>query len=102
MTYLDSVAADIRNAVQADALPEGDTTGLFRSYAVLLLAKGGAVTGEDVHNAWVAWMASKGEDHESMVPFNQLPTETQAEDSPFVEAIRSVARSSEEQTQPGQ
>lgn len=91
MTYLDVVAADIRNAVPADDLPDGDATALFRSYAVLLLAKGGAVTVEDVHNAWVAWMAGRGEEHESMVPFAELPASTQAEDMPFVVAIRSVA-----------
>ena len=93
MTYLDEVADAIRNAVPAESLPDGDTTDLFRSYAVLLLAKGEAATREDVHNAWVAWMASRGEDHESMVPFDELPASTQAEDSPFVLAIRAVARS---------
>ena len=95
MTYLDDVAADIRDAVAADALPDEDTTGLFLSYAVLLLAKGEDVTREDVHNALVAWMSSKrhrDESHESMVPFSELPAETQAEDSPFVVAIRTVAQ----------
>lgn len=91
MTYLDEVAADIHNAVPADALPDEDTTTLFLSYAVLLLAKGESVTREDVHNAWVAWMESNGKEHESMVPFSELPTETQAEDSPYVLAIRGVA-----------
>jgi hypothetical protein len=94
MTYLDEIAADIQNAVPRDALPDEDTTGLFLSYAVLLLAKGEGVTREDVHNAWVAWMVSKGEgaeSHESTVPFSALPPETQAEDSPFVIAIRTVA-----------
>jgi hypothetical protein len=92
VTYLDEVAADIRNKVPPDALPDEDTTALFLSYAVLLLAKGEDVTREDVHNAWVAWMESNGEEHESMVPFFELPTKTQAEDSPYVLAIRSVAR----------
>lgn len=92
MTYLDAVAADIRNAVPPDALPAEDTVGLFLSYAVLLLARGAEVTREDVHNAWVAWMLSRGEKHESLVPFAELPPETQAEDSPFVLAIRTVAR----------
>ncbi len=90
MTYLDEIGEAIRSAVPAEALPD-DTTDLFRSYAVLLLAKGEAVTREDVHNAWVAWMASRGEEHESMVPFAELPAATQAEDSPYVLAIRSVA-----------
>ena len=73
-------------------MPDENTSDLFLLYGVLLLAKGEAVTREDVHNAWVAWMAIKGEDHQSMVPFSQLPPETQAEDSPFVLAIRQVAR----------
>ncbi len=93
MTYLDAVAADIRNAVPADAQPDEDTTNLFLSYAVLMLAKGEGVTGEDVHNAWVAWMKARGEVHDSMVPFSELPPETQFEDSPYVRAIRSVAQS---------
>lgn len=91
MTYLDAVAEDIRRAVSPSALPDEDTSSLFLSYAVLLLAKGEAVTGEDVHNAWVAWMEAKGEDHESMVPFAGLPVSIQSEDSPFVLAIRRVA-----------
>lgn len=92
MTYLDQVAATIREAVPVDALPEGDTTNLFLLYAVLLLAKGEDVTRRDVHNAWVAWTISKGEAHESLVPFDKLDPRTQAEDSPFVIAIRAAAR----------
>ena len=91
MSYLDDVAQRIRGAVSANALPDEDTTSLFRMYAVLLLAKGKDVTREDVHNAWVAWMLSRGEHHESMVPFTDLPPGTQAEDSPFVVAIHTVA-----------
>jgi hypothetical protein len=47
---------------------------------------------EDVHNAWVAWMLDKGETHESIVPFVELSAETQAEDSPFMVAVRTVAQ----------
>ncbi len=92
MTYLDSVANTIRQEVPADALPSGDTTALFRMYAVLLLAKGSRVAAEDVHNAWVAWMANLGESHEAMVPFAALDAETKAEDSPYVAAIRAAAQ----------
>lgn len=95
MTYLDAVADEIRAAVRHDALPDADTTQLFRLYAVLLLAKGDAVTAEDVHNAWVAWMVARGEDHESLVPFSELDSQTQVEDGPFVVAIRQVARARE-------
>ena len=59
---------------------------------MLLLAKGDGVTRKDVHNARVAWMQSKVDGHESMIPFSELPAETQNEESPFVLAIRSVAR----------
>ena len=92
MTYLRLLADEIREVVPIDALPDGDTLELFLAYAVLLLAKGEAVTSEDVHNAWVAWMVGRREQHESMVPFAELPIETQAQDSPFVLAIRTIAR----------
>ena len=91
--YLDDLAEAVRQAVPPEALPDGDTSSLFRGYAVLLLAKGEQITRADVHNAWVAWMAGQDEDHESLVPFSDLDPETQAEDSPYVVAIRTVARS---------
>lgn len=93
MTYLEELAGEIRHAVPGDAIPDEETADLFRLYAVLLLAKGEGVTREDVHNAWVAWMLSNGERHESLVPFAHLDPATQAEDSPFALAIRMVARS---------
>jgi hypothetical protein len=92
MSYLDALANEIRGAVADDALPDEETSSLFRMYAVLLLAKGAKVTPEDIHNAWVAWMVDKGESHESLVPFGMLPAETKEEDSPFVVAIQTVAR----------
>lgn len=91
MTYLEEIASEIHDAVPTYALPDEDTSELFLMYAVLLLAKGESVSREDVHNAWVAWMNARGGTHESMVPFDELPPETQAEDSPFVMAIRRVA-----------
>ncbi len=92
MSYLESLAAEIEQVVPRELVPEQDTSALFLIYAVLLLAKGQDVAREDVHNAWVAWMTSRGEQHESMVPFEELPPDTQAEDSPFVVAIGTVAR----------
>lgn len=38
-------------------------------------------------------MQFKGEEHESMIPFSELRSETQNEDSSFALVIRSVARS---------
>lgn len=92
MMYLDVLADEIRAAVPRDALPAETASDLFRLYAVLLLAKGEAITRHDVHNAWVAWMATKGEAHESLVPYSELARDTKEEDSPFVTAIRTVAR----------
>jgi hypothetical protein len=92
VTYLEAIAIAIRDAVPSEAIPDEDTTNLFLMYAVLLLAKGETVTREDVHNAWVAWMISKNENHESLAPFSELSVKTQSEDSPFVMAIHKVAR----------
>ena len=91
MNYIEEIANAIRSEVAISALPEGDTSDLFLMYAVLLLARGRDVSRKDVHNAWVAWMVTRGEEQASMVPFDQLPSATQAEDSPFVAAIRTVA-----------
>lgn len=91
MNYLSELADAIRAEVPQNLLPEEDSDLLFLLYAVLLLAKGVSVTTEDVHNAWSAWMTSLGQEHRSLVPFAQLSAETQAEDTPFVEAIRLVA-----------
>jgi hypothetical protein len=92
MNYLQKIAAEIRNNVPEDALPKEDTSQLFLIYAVLLLARGDDVSRADVHNAWAAWMSTRSEDHESIVPFSELPPETQAQDSAFMIAIRAAAR----------
>jgi hypothetical protein len=36
-------------------------------------------------------MTYRGEDHESLVPFGELPPAIRAEDDPYVRAIRRVA-----------
>jgi len=92
MSYLDDLAVEIRSEVSDDAQPDEDSTDLYVMYAVLLLAKGEAVTPADVHNAWAAWKVLRGEDHESLRPFDELSDETKAEDAPFVNAIRRVAK----------
>jgi hypothetical protein len=90
--YLDDVAEVIRKHVPKEHLPKGDTAALFRSYAVLLQAKGVAVIDSDVHDAWSAWMADQNPQHESLLPFAKLSTAVQAEDHIFAEAIRVAAR----------
>jgi hypothetical protein len=91
MTYLDELAAEIKGQLSPDLVPGEDTGTLFRIYAVLALAKGTAVTAEDVHNAWAVWMHELDPGHRSIKPFNELDEDTQASDEPFVKAIRAVA-----------
>lgn len=92
LNYLDELASRIRNHVPSVDLPDENTRGLFRIYAVLALAKGTAVTSEDVHNAWAAWMSGFEVRHEALVPFEDLDPATASDDEPFAEAIRIVAR----------
>jgi hypothetical protein len=92
MSYLDDIAHAIRQEMSDADIPSEPSSDLFLIYAVLLLIKGELVTNRDVHNAWVAWMAIRGETHASMVPFNELSPSTQSEDSPFAIAIRKTAK----------
>lgn len=92
MSYLDEIGRTIRSNVPESLLPEGDTSLLFRLYAVLLLAKGETVTSEDVHNAWAAWMQAGQGAHPALRPFEDLDARTQASDQPYVAAIRAAWR----------
>lgn len=92
MNYIDDVAQAIRREVAPNLLPEGDTTSLFRLYAVLALARGTDVSLEDVHNAWSAWMSEREPTHEAIRPYEQLSSHLQREDRPFLEAIHKIAR----------
>jgi hypothetical protein len=91
VTYIGALADEIRAEVPADIQPE-DSDVLFLMYAVLLLAKGTDVLPADVHNAWAAWMSTRDEGHESLVPYEELSGPAKAEDNPFVTAIRRVAQ----------
>lgn len=87
--YIDGLAREIRAATPPDLVPdEPDLDALYRLYALLALVKGESVTASDVHDAWSAWMLNRGECHASVVPFDALAADTQAEDEPFVAAIR--------------
>jgi hypothetical protein len=90
MNYLEAIAERIQRALPDGTLPE-DAEALLLTYAVLARAKGTATTAEDVHDAWTAWMSARGEQHESMRPFSDLPAETKREDEPFVRAIHVAA-----------
>lgn len=94
--YIDALAESIRRSTPSTLLPDGanDLQRLFRLYALLGLTKGANVTTRDVHDAWAVWMLERGEDHESLVPFDQLSASVQAEDQPFADAIRAAVSSS--------
>ncbi len=92
MSYIDELAAAIRGALPPNLIPSGDTSTLFRIYAVLALAKGEDVMLEDVHDAWAAWMSGYDPDHRSLIPFPELSGEVQRSDRPYLDAIRAVAR----------
>lgn len=94
MNYIQNIAEKIKAAVPAEKLPDApNIDALFAGYAVLLLAKGDAVTAEDVHNAWAAWMSQNDNAHSSIKPFSELSSEVQLEDEPYVAAIRQTAQS---------
>lgn len=89
--YVESIARAILQEVPASVLPEGDVDLLFLFYAVLALARGDDTTAKEVHHAWIAWMTAIGQEHASMVSFEDLPGSVKEEDEPFVRAIRAVA-----------
>ena len=90
MNYLVEVANRVRSAVPPSLVPDG-ADDLFLLYAVLARSRGSQTTAEEVHDAWTAWKLIRGEDHESMVPFRELPPSVRSEDAPFLAAIRQVA-----------
>jgi hypothetical protein len=92
MTYLDADAQLIRSCVPAGTRLPADCDHLFVLYAVLMRAKGQNTQASDVHDAWSAWMSRNQPEHESIRPFEQLAPTVQAQDAPFLTAIRSAAR----------
>ena len=92
MSYIDELAGAIRQRVPERLVPRGDTDALFRIYAVLVLAKGESVEHEDVHDAWSAWMTASDPTHRSLKPLAELSSDVRDADSPYLEALRAVAR----------
>lgn len=91
-SYIDAMADAIRQHTPPDLVPDeaDDPRSLFRLYALLALSVGEAVTTREVHDAWSVWMLERGQQHESLVPFEALDAKVQAEDEPFVGAIRAA------------
>lgn len=91
-TYILDLAKQIRSKFNQSELPDRGLDELFNSYAVLALSKGTRVTNEDVHDAWSAWATKFDPDNNSLVPFDELPLETQQSDTKFTKAIKDVAK----------
>jgi hypothetical protein len=91
MNYIDQLATEIRRLAEPVPTPFDGDSLLYRVYAVLCLAKGEAVTAEDVHNAWAVWALEKDSQHLSLIPFDALPAVVQQLDEPYVAATRQVA-----------
>jgi hypothetical protein len=91
MNYLDADAKLIRNCLPEHTGVPDASEDLFLLYAVLMRVKGRATQAADVHDAWSAWMSRREPDHESIRPFDQLSPTVQAEDAPFLTAIRRAA-----------
>lgn len=101
MNYLDHIAGRIERAIPKEARPTDDAQALYRLYALLVLTKGSATSLADVHNAWSVWMLERGANHESLVPFEDLPTEVQQEDKPFQRAIISLSEDLDKRSRSG-
>lgn len=92
VNYLDLLAAEIQRTVDPDATPPDEDLALYRQYAALVLAKGEAVTAEDVHNAWAAWATDHQPESRHLLPFKELSAREQRKDDLYVEAIKKVAQ----------
>lgn len=88
---MDDLAGRVRDQIHPDDRPSDDADLLYALYALLVAVKGEATSLRDVHDAWTTWMALRGIEHESAIPFDDLSSAVQAEDEPFLEAIRRVA-----------
>ena len=91
-TYLNDDAQLIRDCLPSAAEPPVHSEKLFLLYALLLRAKGAAVTLSDVHDAWAAWMLLDGHSHPALISFQDLPAATQRKDEPYLIAIHRAAR----------
>lgn len=92
MTYIDAVARQIEIALDASVRPSQNALELYRLYALLSLTTGKSTSLRNVHDAWSVWMTGINPDHDSLVPFDELPPDVKAEDRAYRDAIVQVAR----------
>ena len=81
-----------RHRLAGELAPSVPDTELVDLYTLLVLVKGGAVTLEDVHDAWAVWTSQRWPGHRSLIPFDQLSQEVQGLDRRYAEAIAAAAK----------
>ena len=85
MNYIESVRA----AIERES--PGLEPELLDLYTLLALARGMAVTQEDVHNAWAVWRSRSNPFHRSIIPFDELEADVQALDELYRLAVSQAA-----------
>jgi hypothetical protein len=91
VNYLWEIAEEILAELPEDLVPAEGAHDLMLLYAILATTVGASVNRQHVHDAWVAWMTSRGRRHEAMVPYEALAADVQEQDEPYADAIRRVA-----------
>lgn len=97
MNYVSGLAERIAKQVALDNDTDDihihpDYNPLYDLYALLCLTKGTNTTNQDVHDAWSIWQNKINPKHHSLRPFSELTPEVQALDTPYRNAIRTVAK----------
>jgi len=85
LNYLDALASAIRAEAEPGWISEGHTTSLFRMYAVLIRARGAAITESDVHDVRSAWALVEQPAEAAIQPFKILDPPVQAKDATYIE-----------------
>ncbi|MGN8224115.1 RipA family octameric membrane protein [Gracilimonas sp. BCB1] len=88
---MEKIADTIKSFIPEERLPEDNYDELFVLYAVLLRAKGKNVTQSDIHDAWSAWMNKQDQDHNAILPYEDLEKNVQDQDNLYAVAVRKAA-----------
>lgn len=95
MNYLESLAEMIKPLLPEDAQNLGKSA--YLELAALCRIKGAETTNSDVHDIWSVWATMYVPEHKCLQPYEMLAPEDQEKDTPFSEAVRTVAKMKEEQ-----
>jgi hypothetical protein len=97
MNYIDKLAKRIHEIADSDPRiiewwkHDGSSPELLRAYALLARSKGSSTTLEDIHDAWSSVTATSSPAHQYLVPMNEVPSEVQDYDRPYLDAVHAAA-----------